>query len=76
LKLDIDGYTDNTGDAAKNQALSETRAAAVKAYLATKGVDESKMTSAGHGSDSPAADNKTAAGRAKNRRVEMKARNF
>ncbi|GAB2809199.1 OmpA family protein [Ferruginibacter profundus] len=76
LKLDIDGYTDNTGDAAKNQTLSEARAAAVKAYLVTKGVDESKMTSTGHGSDNPTADNKTAAGRAKNRRVEMKARNY
>jgi OmpA-OmpF porin, OOP family len=76
LKLDIDGHTDNAGDAAKNQALSEARAAAVKAYLVSKGVDESKMTSAGHGSDMPAADNKTAAGRAKNRRVEMKARNY
>jgi len=76
LKLDIDGHTDNTGDAAKNQTLSENRAASVKAYLVTKGVDESRMTATGHGSDSPAADNKTAAGRAKNRRVEMKARNY
>jgi OmpA-OmpF porin, OOP family len=76
LKLDIDGHTDNTGDAAKNQSLSEARAASVKAYLAGKGVDESKMTSAGHGQDMPAADNKTAAGRSKNRRVEMKARNY
>ena len=76
LKLDIDGYTDNTGDAAKNQALSEARAASVKAYLVSKGVDVSKINSAGHGSDNPAADNKTAAGRAKNRRVEMKVRNY
>ncbi|MGC4103874.1 OmpA family protein [Ferruginibacter sp.] len=76
LQLDIDGHTDNTGDAAKNQTLSETRAAAVKAYLVSKGVSESKMTSAGHGSDMPAADNKTAAGRAKNRRVELKVRNY
>jgi outer membrane protein OmpA-like peptidoglycan-associated protein len=76
LKLQIDGHTDNTGDAAKNQTLSETRAAAVKAYLASKGVDESRMTAAGHGADEPAADNKTAAGRAKNRRVEMKATNY
>ncbi len=76
LKLDIDGHTDNAGDAAKNQTLSEARAAAVKAYLVSKGVDESKMVSAGHGSDMPAADNKTAAGRAKNRRVELKAKNY
>jgi OmpA-OmpF porin, OOP family len=76
LKLDIDGYTDNTGSADKNQSLSETRAESVKAYLAGKGVDESRMMAAGHGSESPVADNKTAAGRAKNRRVELKARNF
>ncbi len=76
LKLDIDGHTDNLGDAAKNQALSEARAEAVKAYLASKGVDESRMTATGHGQDMPAVDNKTAAGRAKNRRVEMAARNF
>jgi OmpA-OmpF porin, OOP family len=76
LKLDIDGHTDNTGDAAKNQSLSDARAAAVLAYLQTKGVDGGRMSSAGHGSDMPAADNKTAAGRAKNRRVEMKARNY
>jgi OmpA-OmpF porin, OOP family len=76
LKLQIDGHTDNTGDAAKNQTLSETRAAAVKAYLVSKGVDESRMSAAGHGADEPAADNKTAAGRAQNRRVEMKATNY
>ncbi len=76
LMLDIDGYTDNTGTADKNQVLSEARAAAVKAYLASKGVDESKMTATGHGQEDPVADNKTAAGRAKNRRVEMKARNY
>ncbi|MBS1513183.1 MAG: OmpA family protein [Bacteroidetes bacterium] len=76
LKLSIDGYTDNTGSADKNQTLSENRAAAVKTYLVSKGVDESKISSAGHGSENPAADNKTAAGRAKNRRVEMKVSNY
>ncbi len=76
LKLDIDGYTDNVGEAVKNQNLSEARAAAVKAYLISKGVDESKMVSAGHGPDMPAADNATPAGRAKNRRVELKAKNY
>jgi len=76
LKLDIDGHTDNVGTAEKNQTLSESRAASVKAYLQSKGVDESRITSVGHGLDMPIADNKTAAGRAKNRRVEMKARNY
>lgn len=76
LKLDIDGHTDNTGKADKNQTLSENRSKAVKAYLISKGLEESRLTAAGHGQDMPVADNKTAAGRAKNRRVELKARNY
>ncbi len=76
LMLDIDGHTDSQGKPDKNQTLSENRANAVKVYLASKAVDESKMAAVGHGQDMPVADNKTAAGRAKNRRVEMKARNY
>ncbi len=76
LKLDIDGHTDSQGKPDKNQTLSENRANAVKAYLASKGVEETRLFAAGHGQDVPVADNKTAAGRAKNRRVEMKARNY
>ena len=76
LKLDIDGHTDSQGKPDKNQTLSENRAKAVKAYLVSKGVNESVLLVAGHGQDQPVADNKTAAGRAKNRRVEMKARNY
>ncbi|MBL7728643.1 MAG: OmpA family protein [Dinghuibacter sp.] len=76
LKLDIEGHTDNTGKADKNQALSESRAAAVVAYLKSKGVDESRLNGAGYGQDQPVADNKTAAGRAKNRRVELKLKSF
>jgi OmpA-OmpF porin, OOP family len=72
LKLAIDGHTDNTGNADRNTALSQSRADAVKAYLASKGANESNMTATGYGSDQPVADNKTAAGRAKNRRVELK----
>ncbi len=71
LKLDVDGYTDNSGKAGKNQVLSQSRADAVKKYLVSKGVDESRLMATGHGPDSPMADNKTAAGRAKNRRVEL-----
>ncbi len=73
LRLNIDGHTDNSGDAAKNMTLSENRANSVKQYLVSKGVDESRLTAAGHGSDEPVADNKTPAGRQKNRRVELKA---
>jgi len=73
---DISGHTDNTGTAAKNQTLSEARANAVAEYLKGKGVPESQLTATGKGQDEPIADNKTAAGRAKNRRVEMKVRNY
>ena len=76
LKLDISGHTDNTGDAAKNQTLSENRAKAVLNYLVKKGVDAARVTSAGYGQDQPVGDNTTAAGRAKNRRVEIKVRNY
>ena len=72
LKLNINGYTDNTGNAAKNQVLSENRAASVKKYLVGKGIDESRIKSTGYGILDPVADNKTATGRAKNRRVEFK----
>lgn len=75
-KVDVDGYTDITGNADKNQVLSESRANSVKTYLISNGVEESRITATGHGINDPIADNKTAAGRAKNRRVEMKLRNY
>jgi len=75
-KVNIEGNTDNTGKAEKNQILAEARANAVKSYLITKGIDEARLIAIGNGSDKPIADNKTAAGRAKNRRVEMLVRNF
>lgn len=71
LKLEIEGHTDNTGDDQKNIALSEKRAEAVKTYLVKQGVEESRINSKGLGETMPVADNKTATGRAKNRRVEM-----
>jgi outer membrane protein OmpA-like peptidoglycan-associated protein len=76
FKVDIAGHTDITGTHEKNMVLSDNRAASVKAYLVSKGIDESRITSQGFGPDKPIADNKTAAGRAKNRRVEMKLRNY
>lgn len=71
-KLEINGHTDNSGDAAKNLDLSQKRAEAVKAYLTKAGIDKSRLTAKGHGEEVPVADNATAAGKAKNRRVEFK----
>jgi OOP family OmpA-OmpF porin len=68
----LDGYTDSIGTDAYNIKLSERRAAVVKDYLIKEGgVDSSKITAVGHGKAEPVADNKTAEGRAKNRRVEI-----
>lgn len=72
INISIEGYTDNSGSVAGNQKLSEKRAAAVKAYLAKKGISEDRMTTSGYGQTKPIADNKTAKGRAANRRVEFK----
>lgn len=70
-KLDIQGHTDSQGDSLKNRVLSDERALAVKNYLINKGISESRLSSKGFGSDRPIADNKTAQGRSKNRRVEF-----
>ncbi|MEO6454508.1 MAG: OmpA family protein [Ginsengibacter sp.] len=75
-KVDVDGHTDSTGSAERNHVLSHDRANSVKAYLVSKGVDESRITTQGFGPDKPIAPNKTAAGRSKNRRVEMKLKNY
>ncbi|MES1217789.1 MAG: OmpA family protein [Bacteroidota bacterium] len=76
MNLAIDGHTDDVGNDEYNQTLSENRAAAVKEYFISKGIAESRIVSAGHGETSPIADNKTAAGRQKNRRVELKLNYF
>lgn len=70
----VTGHTDNTGAAASNQVLSERRAQAVKDYLVSQGVDGGKIGVSGKGASSPVADNRTAAGRAQNRRVEIEVR--
>ncbi|HPB26243.1 MAG TPA: OmpA family protein, partial [Bacteroidales bacterium] len=67
----INGHTDNVGDDQSNMTLSQKRAAAVMAYLVNKGVEKERMKSFGFGETKPVADNNTAAGRAKNRRVEF-----
>lgn len=69
--LKIDGHTDNVGNAEFNMDLSRKRAESVKSYLMGKGVDGAKLETEGFGMTKPIADNKTAAGRQKNRRVEM-----
>jgi outer membrane protein OmpA-like peptidoglycan-associated protein len=70
--LTVVGYTDDRGNAAKNVKLSAARAAAVKAYLVSKGVAANRVTTKGAGSANPVGDNKTDAGRSLNRRVEVK----
>ena len=73
VKVAVTGYTDNTGDAAKNVQLSKARAQAVKARLVSKGgIAANRITVAGLGSDNPVGDNSTAEGRKQNRRIEMK----
>ncbi|MFD2599420.1 OmpA family protein [Sphingobacterium corticis] len=70
-KIRVDGHTDSTGEANYNVWLSEKRAASVKAYLESAGVSGSRISTKGRGQTVPVADNKTADGRQKNRRVEV-----
>ena len=65
------GHTDSVGGDAYNQKLSVKRSEAVKAYLVSKGVEKNRVYTEGKGKKQPVADNKTAEGRAKNRRVEI-----
>jgi OOP family OmpA-OmpF porin len=65
------GHTDSVGADAYNQGLSVRRSEAVKAYLVSKGIERNRVYTEGKGEKQPVADNKTAEGRAKNRRVEI-----
>ncbi|MGB5982937.1 MAG: OmpA family protein [Nonlabens sp.] len=70
-KFSIDGHTDSVGSAKNNMRLSDSRALSVKEYLTGHGIDEFRLSSKGYGEDQPVASNKTKAGRAQNRRVEI-----
>jgi outer membrane protein OmpA-like peptidoglycan-associated protein len=69
--IEIDGHTDNTGDADSNLQLSEQRALAVRSYLVMSGVDESALTVKGSGEKDPVASNETEEGRFRNRRIQF-----
>lgn len=69
--LTVDGYTDSQGKESANKILSVKRAESVKAYLVNRGIDAKRIATAGNGSAKAIGDNKTAAGRAMNRRVEI-----
>src|SRR6266545_4166462 len=75
IRIEIGGHTDNTGASATNLRLSQARADAVRAYLASKGVGPERMVSKGYGASQPVAPNTTATGRAQNRRVELRQTN-
>ncbi|ANX04506.1 hypothetical protein PG2T_10155 [Immundisolibacter cernigliae] len=70
--FEVAGHTDAVGSDTYNQSLSQRRASNVSAYLVQKGVDASRVTAVGYGESQPVADNSTAAGRAENRRVELR----
>ena len=71
LKIAIEGHTDNIGGDEYNMKLSENRANAVRSYLVSQGLNSGIVTAQGFGKTKPVADNKIAAGRQQNRRVEM-----
>lgn len=76
MRIEISGHTDNTGSLALNSKLSEDRAKAVVEYLVRKGISPDRLEFRGYGPQQPVADNTTAEGRAKNRRVEFKILEF
>lgn len=69
--VNVDGHTDDVGNDASNLQLSKDRAASAVAYLVSKGIPASRLVSEGYGETKPVGNNKTAAGRAQNRRVEF-----
>jgi OOP family OmpA-OmpF porin len=72
LKVEAQGYTDNIGSKKVNKVLSQKRAESVKAYLLARGISADRVKAVGYGETNPISDNKDAAGRAMNRRIEFK----
>jgi len=72
VKVEVIGHTDNAGSRAGNLSLSQARAEAVKAYVASRGINGDLIAVSGEGPDRPVADNRTIEGRARNRRIEFK----
>jgi outer membrane protein OmpA-like peptidoglycan-associated protein len=71
FRFSVEGHTDNVGSESYNEALSEQRADAVKAYLMAQGVPEDRLGTIGHGEAQPVAKNESDSGRQRNRRVEL-----
>ncbi|MEN4904181.1 OmpA family protein [Luteimonas sp. TWI1437] len=71
LALSVEGHTDDTGDPARNRALSEARARSVVTAIEAAGIAADRLDAVGHGDERPVADNTTEDGRAANRRVEL-----
>jgi outer membrane protein OmpA-like peptidoglycan-associated protein len=72
VRVEVGGHTDNVGSARANERLSQARANSVKRTLVAAGIDASRLETKGYGPSEPRADNKTRAGRALNRRTELK----
>jgi len=72
LKVELAGHTDNVGDAASNQVLSNSRAGNVLSYLLSKGVNSGRLSAKGYGQDQPLESNDSAEGRQANRRTELR----
>jgi len=71
LEIEIRGHTDTLGNYSKNMKLSQMRAESVRQYLISKGIDSKRIRAVGFGATVPIADNRTASGRAQNRRIEI-----